>query len=114
MKNARHHDLDGDVGGDDMQSRYSATYGSLGAVIVLLLWFYMSGPSILMSAEINSVLENAAADASEPDANMKVRRHHIKRPQQQREPTPKRKSPLNSSSISSAKQLLNLSGVSST
>jgi hypothetical protein len=83
VKNARHHDLDGDVGGDDMQSRYSATYGSLGAVIVLLLWFYMSGPSILMSAEINSVLENAAADAGEPDANMKVRRHHIIRPQQQ-------------------------------
>jgi membrane protein len=48
--------------------RYSATYGSLGAVIVLLLWFYLSGASILMGAEINSVLENAAADAGEPDA----------------------------------------------
>jgi len=48
--------------------RYSATYGSLGAVIVLLLWFYLSGASILMGAELNSVLENAAADAGEPDA----------------------------------------------
>lgn len=48
--------------------RYSATYGSLGAVIVLLLWFYLSGASVLMGAEINSVLENAAADAGEPDA----------------------------------------------
>jgi membrane protein len=48
--------------------RYSATYGSLGAVIVLLLWFYLSGASILMGAEINSVLENAAADAGEPEA----------------------------------------------
>jgi membrane protein len=48
--------------------RYSATYGSLGAVIVLLLWFYLSGASILMGAEINSVLENAAADAGVPDA----------------------------------------------
>jgi membrane protein len=48
--------------------RYSATYGSLGAVIVLLLWFYLAGASVLMGAEINSVLENAAADAGEPDA----------------------------------------------
>jgi membrane protein len=48
--------------------RYSATYGSLGAVIVLLLWFYLTGASVLMGAEINSVLENAAADAGEPDA----------------------------------------------
>jgi membrane protein len=48
--------------------RYSATYGSLGAVIVLLLWFYLTGASVLMGAELNSVLENAAADAGEPDA----------------------------------------------
>jgi membrane protein len=48
--------------------RYSATYGSLGAVIVLLLWFYLTGASVLMGAEINSVLEDAAADAGEPDA----------------------------------------------
>jgi membrane protein len=48
--------------------RYSATYGSLGAVIVLLLWFYLAGASVLMGAEINSVLENAAAEAGEPDA----------------------------------------------
>lgn len=48
--------------------RYSATYGSLGAVIVLLLWFYLTGASVLMGAEINTVLENAAADAGAPDA----------------------------------------------
>ena len=48
--------------------RYSATYGSLGAVIILLLWFYLTGASVLVGAEINSVLENAAADAGEPDA----------------------------------------------
>jgi membrane protein len=48
--------------------RYTATYGSLGAVIVLLLWFYLTGASVLMGAEMNTVLENAAADAGEPDA----------------------------------------------
>ena len=35
--------------------RYSATYGSLGAVIVLLLWFYVLGASLLFGAEVNSV-----------------------------------------------------------
>jgi membrane protein len=48
--------------------RYSATYGSLGAVIILMLWFYLTGASVLVGAEINSVLENAAAEAGEPDA----------------------------------------------
>jgi membrane protein len=48
--------------------RYSATYGSLGAVIILLLWFYVSGASLLFGAEINSVIEDAAAAEGEPDA----------------------------------------------
>jgi membrane protein len=33
---------------------YSRTYGSLGAVMVLLLWFYLSGAAILIGAEVNS------------------------------------------------------------
>ncbi|HEX3251997.1 MAG TPA: YihY/virulence factor BrkB family protein [Pyrinomonadaceae bacterium] len=32
---------------------YSVTYGSLGAVIVLMLWFYMSGVAILIGGEVN-------------------------------------------------------------
>jgi membrane protein len=51
--------------------RYSATYGSLGAVIVLLLWFYVSGASLLFGAEINSVIEDAAAAEGEPEAKQK-------------------------------------------
>jgi membrane protein len=50
---------------------YSATYGSLGAVIILLLWFYVSGASLLFGAEINSVIEDAAAAEGEPDAKAK-------------------------------------------
>jgi membrane protein len=50
---------------------YSATYGSLGAVIILLLWFYVSGASLLFGAEINSVIEGAAAAEGEPDAKAK-------------------------------------------
>jgi membrane protein len=47
---------------------YSATYGSLGAVIILMLWFYLTGAAILIGGEINSEIENAAAEAGAPDA----------------------------------------------
>jgi membrane protein len=32
---------------------YSMTYGSLGALIVLMLWFYLTGVAILVGGEIN-------------------------------------------------------------
>jgi membrane protein len=35
--------------------------GSLGAVIILLTWFYISGLMLLFGAEINSQIEAAAA-----------------------------------------------------
>ncbi|MDQ3686672.1 MAG: YihY/virulence factor BrkB family protein [Acidobacteriota bacterium] len=47
---------------------YSATYGSLGAVIILMLWFYLTGAAILIGGEINSEIEHAMAEAGEPDA----------------------------------------------
>ncbi len=37
-------------------SDYSATYGSLGAIIVLMLWLYLSSVSILVGAELNAEL----------------------------------------------------------
>ena len=37
---------------------YSATYGSLGAVIILMLWLYMTGFAILIGGEVNWVIEN--------------------------------------------------------
>jgi membrane protein len=36
---------------------YNKTYGSLAAVIVLLLWLYLSAVAILLGAQIDSVLE---------------------------------------------------------
>ena len=59
---------------------YSATYGSLGAVIVLLLWFYLTGASLLMGAELNSVIEDAAAQEGEPDAKRKGEKEPDKMP----------------------------------
>jgi membrane protein len=42
-------------------SNYSVTYGGLGAVIILLTWFYLTGLMLLVGAEINSEIEAAAA-----------------------------------------------------
>jgi membrane protein len=41
---------------------YSVTYGSLGAVIILLTWFYITGLMLLVGAEINSEIEAASAE----------------------------------------------------
>ncbi len=41
---------------------YTATYGSLGAVIILLTWFYITGLMILAGAEINSEIQAAVAE----------------------------------------------------
>lgn len=40
---------------------YSATYGSIGAVIVLMLWFYLAGLVMLVGAEIDAIHEARAA-----------------------------------------------------
>lgn len=39
---------------------YSATYGSLGAVIILMLWLYFTGVAVLIGGEVNSEIEAAA------------------------------------------------------
>jgi membrane protein len=41
---------------------YSVTYGSLGAVVILLMWFYITGLMLLVGAEFNSELEAAAME----------------------------------------------------
>lgn len=37
---------------------YEATYGSIGAVIVLMLWLYIAGLAILFGSEINALVEH--------------------------------------------------------
>ena len=50
---------------------YSATYGSLGAVIILMLWLYFTGAAVLIGGELNSEIENAAAKQGDPEAKEK-------------------------------------------
>lgn len=50
---------------------FSVTYGSLGAVIILLTWFYIGGFAMLTGAEINAVIENEAAQEGNPEATPK-------------------------------------------
>src|SRR5215210_4771008 len=50
--------------------RYSVTYGSLGAVIVLLLWFYLTGAALLVGGKVNAVIEHAAAREGTPEAKL--------------------------------------------
>jgi membrane protein len=45
---------------------YNATYGSIGAIVVLLFYFYISAAVLLFGAEINAEIEHAAPQGKEP------------------------------------------------
>jgi membrane protein len=40
---------------------YSVTYGALGAVIILMMWFYITGYAVLLGAELNAEMERQTA-----------------------------------------------------
>ena len=59
-------------------ANYANTYGALGGVIVLMLWFYLTALLLLVAAELMSVLvkdhEPEKADAAEPRRGRVARR----------------------------------------
>ncbi|HVF55649.1 MAG TPA: YihY/virulence factor BrkB family protein [Pyrinomonadaceae bacterium] len=57
---------------------YSVTYGSLGAVIILMLWFYLTGAAILIGGQINAEIEHAAARAGTPGAKLRGEKRPVK------------------------------------
>lgn len=40
---------------------YAATYGSVGGIVVLLMWFYITGFVIMLGAEVNAEIEHQTA-----------------------------------------------------
>jgi membrane protein len=45
-------------------SSFNQMYGSLGAVVVLMMWFWLSALTILIGAEINGALEKSARQSA--------------------------------------------------
>ena len=45
---------------------YNATYGSIGTIIVLLLYFFISAAVMLLGAEINAVIEHHSTEGKDP------------------------------------------------
>jgi len=47
--------------------RYNETYGTLGAVIVLMIWLYMTGTVLMIGGQINGVIHAAATRRAEQE-----------------------------------------------
>lgn len=73
---------------------YNATFGSLGAVAALLMWFWLSAYAICLGAELNSQLElfttqDTTIDApSRPGQRGAYVADHIENPERAKGPTP--------------------------
>jgi membrane protein len=47
-------------------SSYSETYGALAGVVLMMLWFYLAALALLVGAEVNCVIEQAAPHGKSP------------------------------------------------
>ena len=45
---------------------FNETYGTIGAVMVLLLWFFVTAMAILVGAELNAEIEHASPYGKAP------------------------------------------------
>jgi membrane protein len=45
---------------------YNATYGAFAAVVILMLWLYLTNVAMLLGAELNAVLEDREASSPAP------------------------------------------------
>lgn len=55
---------------------YDATYGSIGAVIILMLWLYIAGLSILFGSQINALIEHHAAGGKDKGEQVAGQKQH--------------------------------------
>ena len=58
-------------------SSYAATYGIIGSVMVLMLWFYISGAVVLVGAELNAEIEHASTRGKQPGEKVPGQRRII-------------------------------------
>ncbi len=56
---------------------YNATYGSLGGVIVLMLWFYLTALAVLVGSEMNAEIEHASPHGKAPGEKIPGQRKKI-------------------------------------
>jgi len=56
---------------------YTETYGAIGGVMVLMLWFYISGVVILLGAEMNAEIEHASPHGKDEGEKVKGQRRKI-------------------------------------
>jgi membrane protein len=78
----------------DNFAAYNATFGSLAAVAILLMWFWLSAYAICMGAELNSQLElfttrdTTIAQPARPGRRGAYVADHIEKPEEAYGPTP--------------------------
>jgi membrane protein len=48
-------------------ARYNETYGTLGGVVVLLIWLYFTGAVLMMGGQIDSVIQTAAGKSRQDE-----------------------------------------------
>jgi membrane protein len=53
---------------------YGAVYGSLGTVIIAMLWFYISSLAILLGSEVNVVLESRGTKSGKEETRQAEQR----------------------------------------
>ncbi len=84
-------------------SNYNATYGSLGAIIILMLWLYLTSVSILVGAELNAELWKQRHPAA--FAALRAREAALRSQDPElRSPKPETRSPENDRSVSIGEQ----------
>ncbi|HEY0512693.1 MAG TPA: YihY/virulence factor BrkB family protein, partial [Thermoanaerobaculia bacterium] len=68
---------------------YTTAYGSLGAVILLLVWFYLTAFAILMGGEVNSeIARELALQSGEERPRLSRRRRMLQRMRRRRRAAP--------------------------
>lgn len=57
--------------------KYVASYGTIGGIIVLLLWFYLTGLVIVIGAELNAEIEHASPWGKDPGEKAPGQRRYL-------------------------------------